>query len=449
MRRAPLDITTTGALSIFVHVAVAFVIVAARFVGRDAPDGAAVPPPSTRDTAGVVIEVPEVLEIDASPLQDRLDDAVSTSAPRGGKDPRPDMDRAGKGGEEVSEAAQNFADRDDGISRDKSLLSREDRAQVARLRASDERRSYEDRRAVREPDFELTFFAVAKGGIHPEERRKEADVDPGSGVLVSAPRDRVGMQRGEVPDPDGVRIEDIGASPKGARTPERVREVGGTRTSPGVGRARASGARESQRARTENARPQVEADDPSVFANAEGRPTDDIDLEQEIQARQMAILQSSTSGGKAGAGKGGTAVGGAPGAGGTRGAGTEATPNGSGGNGPPDPFESARLGYVRALLAQIYPHTERVFPRRAALEGRSGAVTVTMVIEADGSLSSARVVVASGIGEFDENVRAAVVRAGPFGKLPAALGARFTFPLRFSSPNPAVRPESAGDGPRM
>jgi TonB family protein len=72
-------------------------------------------------------------------------------------------------------------------------------------------------------------------------------------------------------------------------------------------------------------------------------------------------------------------------------------------------------------------------------------VIVGFTIAADGSVGSAWVSRPSGIAEFDENCRRAVVRAAPFGPLPPELRPSLHVQLPFVFKNPAVRPKRFGD----
>src|SRR6185369_14274163 len=97
--------------------------------------------------------------------------------------------------------------------------------------------------------------------------------------------------------------------------------------------------------------------------------------------------------------------------------------------------------YNRQVKSKVYPLWS--FPKSAALEGRQGMVIVSFTIQADGSVTGVRVMRQSGIPEFDENCRSAVVRAAPVPPVPRELGASWSMDMRFDSPNPVVRPKSA------
>jgi TonB family protein len=104
-----------------------------------------------------------------------------------------------------------------------------------------------------------------------------------------------------------------------------------------------------------------------------------------------------------------------------------------------DPRDKRRTEYIRRARSRI----DRLwaFPKWAALEGMQGTVIVTFVINADGSVANATVTRPSGIADFDESCRQAVVRGGPYGPLPPELGSSYRWSLPFEARNPAVRPK--------
>ena len=97
-------------------------------------------------------------------------------------------------------------------------------------------------------------------------------------------------------------------------------------------------------------------------------------------------------------------------------------------------------------MSKVHPLWANAFPKWAIAEGLQGTAIVTFTIEADGSVSSATVSRPSGVAEFDANVRAAVLRAAPFGPLPASLGPRFRWSMPFVAKNEAVRPKDPSEG---
>jgi TonB family protein len=269
-----------------------------------------------------------------------------------------------------------------------------------------------------------------------EERRREAKVDPGAGLASALPRNRAGARLGALPMEFGfgAQMREVGSD-----------QIGSDKASPGVGVRRALDAGPTSPAIVNaHARPLVMQADPSVAAIEHGRPNDDMEDEQVIAARQAALFNSSTAGAKlSGDGKGGEKGPGAIGAGGAKGAGQTSSPAGAGGTGPAD---LERLGYIRSVQGKVHPLWGNAFPKWAALEGRGGSAVIAFTIEADGKVSNASVARSSGIAEFDENVRKAVLKGAPFGKLPSSLGKRFTMSITFNAPNPAVRPKFSGDG---
>jgi TonB family protein len=102
-----------------------------------------------------------------------------------------------------------------------------------------------------------------------------------------------------------------------------------------------------------------------------------------------------------------------------------------------DPRISA---YRRSVLAKIYPLWENAFPKSAGLDGRQGRTIVSMVIYSDGQVDQVRVTRPSGVSEFDENVRVAVLRAAPFGPFPPSIpGPSMRWSITFDMSNPVVR----------
>ena len=163
--------------------------------------------------------------------------------------------------------------------------------------------------------------------------------------------------------------------------------------------------------------------------------------QQEASMRQGALL-ASAAGGAPGRGVGGSPGPGAPGYGGVSGPGSIARPmgNGPGAYRGADPADLRRRSYLRGVLARVHPLWKDAFPRRAALEGKQGTTIIGFVIQADGSVGAASVVRPSGIPQFDENCRRAVLRAAPFPPLPAELRPALSFQLPFVFENPVVRP---------
>ena len=219
---------------------------------------------------------------------------------------------------------------------------------------------------------------------------------------------------------------------------------GGPTAAPGAGvRDGSPGLDHRDSAATALGRPLVDQGTPSVNANVQGKPSDTLDSEQEVAAMMQSLIHASTAGGRQGPGPGGQQGPGATGAGGVAGPGSRshALGTGNGGVADNDPRDRRRTDYIRRARSKI----DRLwaFPKWAALEGMQGTVIVSFVIQADGSVNAARVTRPSGITEFDESCRQAVLRAGPYGPLPPELGPQLSYSLSFDAKNPAVRPPGA------
>jgi TonB family protein len=362
-----------------------------------------------------------------------LDELLPADAvePGGGEGlARPDMDHAGRGGSRrVDSAALNLADSNDGLTLSREVTSRVDRDQIQRLETSSARESYEDRRSTTHP-MDLVFLATGDG--HLAERRPRAAYDPSRGArradapavrgsLVGAPR-----EEGEL-----ETAREGGASP------------GAVRTAPGVGISAAAPGRDHRvSAAVTRARPRVPEAAPSIPADRSGSPKDMVDSEQEVAATVQSLVHASTAGGLLGGGPGGQEAPGAAGSEGHRGPGSRATPFG-GGSGPfsgisdTDPRISA---YRRSVLAKIYPLWENAFPKSASLEGKQGRAVIALVIYSDGHVDGVRIARPSGVPEFDDNVRLAVLRAAPFGPFPPNIPTpSMNWKITFDMNNPAVR----------
>ena len=200
-------------------------------------------------------------------------------------------------------------------------------------------------------------------------------------------------------------------------------------------------------ARVALARPTVNQGTPSVPADVRGRPTDNVDAEQQVATTVQSILHASTAGGRPGPGGGGQTGGGQAGEGGASGPGSVSRALGTG-QGPGldvDPRDRRRSEYVRMVHAKLEGPTywRRVLPLADAFDGVQGVVIVTLTILADGSLSSAQLTRSSGLPVLDENCRLAMVRAAPYPPLPPELGTTFRLAIPLDYRNPAVRPRNA------
>lgn len=394
---------------------------------------------SSASAAEIEIELPAL--VDDGLLSEGVASAPSSevrvAAPRGGGEApaRPDMNRAGRGGEAlVREPAFNLADQDDGMFLTPDPPSRFDRNQLQRVESSKQRASRENYRASREP-MELTF--VASGKLSSRSfRTRAALVDGSSGREDRGAPRRLGAVLGA-----NARVLGVGESPR----KEGASVEGGAELK--VGRGVVDGAPgdvHSEKARLSRARPMVAEGTPSVPSLVEGRPHDTVQSEQEVAGAKASLLHASTAGGDAGAGVGGEkSVSVVPASGGVTGVGSRSDALGSGqGQGlDADAADRRRNLYLRSVMAKIHPLWANAFPKWAILKGLQGMVIIGFEIRADGSVAGVRVVRPSGVSEFDENCRQAVLRAAPFGPLPVELGARFQWALPFEARNPVVRPK--------
>lgn len=434
-----------GALATSVVLHVGVIGLGAWFLHRSlsAPPAAPLPPPPIEVALEPgEVELPELsahglagpAELEATP---REEPAVG---PLGGeRTPRPDLDHPGKGGTvEASERALNLADSVDGLSLDRDPQNRLDRSQVQRLRTGTERASWDDRRATPNP-MELSFVASGTGQL--ALRRPAADRDPSRGTSVGGvASDRGGAVGGPATE-DGSGAE----RPAGADASGTEREVAALGTHSG-----AAGRDFRRSARVMLARPMVPSARAAVPALQKSRPNDDADSSQDVANAVSSLIHASTAGGRAGAGVGGESGPGKPASGGPSGPGSRSAPSGTGPGTLLDVgADSGVIGWFRGVERKVEPFWRKAFPDWAIADGRSGLVTVTLVIQRDGSLSSAAVHRSSGIDEFDRNVVAALRRAAPFGPLPAKLlpGPQ-VMRMTFDATNPAVGRDGPGKGRR-
>lgn len=433
-------LASAWALSIAAHAAVvgAGAALVARTLSERPPALAQRSPSPGPASAPIEIELPTMTDGSlAGPAPSAPPEAPLA---RGGGEgiPRPDTGDRGRGGtDQASLPALNLADRDDAALFSPEVRSRMDRSQIQRIASSDHRASREDRRASREP-MELTFLASGHAPSDRPERRRPAEHDPAAGASdVGAPV-RAGGALGAAPLPPGA-----GETPRPPRSRWRPTE-GAEHASSGLGvRDGAPGPDHRDSAAVALARPMVAEGTPSVPASVAGRPADTLDSEQEVATALQALVHASAAGGAPGAGPGGQTAPGAPGAGGAAGPGStsRALGTGRGGQRDDDPRDRRRNVYVRQVMAKVHPLWANAFPKWAAAEGLQGTVIVTFVINTDGSLSGASITRPSGIAEFDENCRRAVLRAAPFPPVPPELGATFRLAMPFEARNPAVLPQ--------
>ncbi|WP_437840994.1 TonB family protein [Sorangium sp. So ce1153] len=402
------------------------------------------------------------IEIELPVVSDGTLDSAAAVAPerparlaRGGGEgaARPDTGASGRGGTDAAELpALNLADRDDATFLSPEVRSRLDRSQIQRVRSSSQRASREDWRASREP-MELTFLAGGRAGSRVE-RRASAERDPSMGARDRGAPERRGSARGAAATPAGVESAadalgapgttlPVGASPRAAGGAVE----GGERASAGLGvRDGRPGDDHRDSAAVPLARPMVAAGTPSVPADVAGRPNDTLDSEQEVATAIQSLVHASSAGGARGLGPGGEAGPGATGSGGVARAGSRSSALGSGRGRllDNDPLDRRRSLYMRQVMAKLDPLWADAFPKWAAGEGLQGTVIVTFVIRADGNVGSASVTRPSGIPEFDENCRRAVLRGAPYPPVPPELGESFRWSMPFEARNPAVLPKQPG-----
>ncbi|WP_438036803.1 TonB family protein [Sorangium sp. So ce204] len=446
-------IASAWALSVAAHaglVGAGALVVAGSFSGREVARARTVGS-SAAMSAPIEIELPVVTD-------GTLDRAAATASElavrlsRGGGEaaPRPDTGTSGRGGTDAAELpALNLADRDDAIFLSPEIRSRLDRSQIQRIRSSSQRASREDWRASREP-MELTFLAGGRVGRRAE-RRTSAERDPSLGARDGGAPQRRGGELGAAAQPAGTdgatdvsAARDaplsLGASPRA--TGGAVE--GGERASAGLGvRDGRPGEDHRESAAVPLARPMVAVGTPSVPADAVGHPNDTVDSEQEVATAIQSLVHASSAGGARGFGPGGQAGPGATGAGGVAGRGARSSALGSGRGRllDNDPLDRRRSHYMRQVMAKLHPLWADAFPKWAAGEGLQGTVIVTFVIRADGTVGSASVTRPSGIPEFDENCRRAVLRGSPYPPVPPELGESFRWSMPFEARNPAVLPK--------
>ncbi|MDF3066049.1 MAG: putative secreted protein [Polyangiaceae bacterium] len=397
----------------------------------------AAPPPARPLPAAVELEaevtLPEVAAAgpeaaESSQLPPPLE------APRGGRHaPRPDLEKAGRGGERTSaEEATNLASSIDPIALERDPETQRDRSQVSRLRTAWKRESRDDRRATPTP-MELTFLATGPG--HIQARRSFAPTDPARGVLSGDVASVVGSKVG------GQGATDTGTIPDEASGSS----VAGTTTSQ-LGKGARDGREEQEfhaSARVLFARPLVTAGRAAVTTETRGRTNDTLDSSQEVAAKVSSLLHASRAGGEVGPGVGGDRGGNAPGALGTSGIGSRSSPSGSG-FGQDFADDPGFSGYSRALRSQLSKVLAKSFPDWAIEQGRGGHLIFDMTLTADGKPTGVRIVRPSGVGEYDDNVLRAVRAVPSFGRLPAGFGVPAQFRVSWDAVNPAVGRQGGG-----
>jgi TonB family protein len=371
------------------------------------------PPRELAQTENAIDDLPRAMVVD----------------PGGGERPaHPDTDRGGRGGSpRVNTPALNLAESDEGVTLSRDPTSRVDRDQLQRLDTARVRESIEDRRSLRDP-MDLVFLAMGSGQL--KERRPSADRDPDRGAFRAPPWQHLGA--GTVQTPDAEPSGDL-----------RRHDSGTALASPGLGTARnAPGPHHRAAAAVSTGRPLVTRGPVAFAAEDQGPSQDRMDSEQEVAATVESMVHASTAGGLPGHGEGGEEGEGAAASGGPSSAGLRALPFGGG----PGPFtawsqDDPRVSdYWRSVRAKIDPLWEHAFPEWASLEGRQGWAVISFVVRADGQVADVRVARPSGVSEFDENLRRAVLKAAPFAPFPPAITApAMRWSITFDMKNPAVR----------
>jgi hypothetical protein len=328
---------------------------------------------------------------------------------------RLDTNRRGHGGDVTSRRATHLSDRDENLHLTTDTISHLDRDQLQRLRESQRRTTWEDRRMTTHP-MELTFLSSGRGDL--EQRRPLAKTDPSRGALrskdASVEGGAIGTQRDLLGDERGAH-RDVGADREGALDPA---------SGLGLHDGRA-GEDHRESADAMRARPELPQGPVSVAATMIDRPHDNVNSDQDVATALRSIVHGSYQGGLDGTGRGGSGGGGASGADGLSGEGSHPAPLGMS-DGEIYDLETTDprlLPYFRRLKSKIDPLWQNAFPRSAILELKQGTVIIEFIVNKDGT---ARVMWPptrpSGIGEFDRNCADAIKKAMPFEPIPSSLG---------------------------
>jgi TonB family protein len=349
--------------------------------------------------------------------------------------PRPDLEKAGRGGERTSaEQAMNLASSIDPIALERDLATQRDRSQVSRLRTAWERKSRDDRRATPTP-MELTFLSTGPG--HVRARRAFSPTDPARGILSGAEAATLGSRAGgHGASATGVEPDAASGGPVAGSDANRF----GQGAPDGTTKQEFHAA-----ARVLFARPLVPSARAAVPSEARGRPNDIQDSSQEVAARVSSLVHASAAGGEQGPRLGGQVGGGAPGAFGPQGIGSRSSPSGAG-FGKDFADDPGFSGYDRLLQQKLKRVLAKTFPDWAIEQGRGGHVIFEMTLRADGSPARVKLVRPSGIAEYDQNVLNAVRAVSSFGRLPPGLGAPAQIRISWTALNPVVGREGPGPG---
>ena len=328
---------------------------------------------------------------------------------------RLDTGRRGHGGDVTSRRATHLSDRDENLHLTTDSVSHLDHDQIQRIRESQRRTTWEDRRMTTNP-MELTFIVTGHGQL--EQRRPVAKTDPSRGALRSKDATVLGGSPGTQRDLLGDERSaqrDVGSDREGALDPA---------AGLGLHDGRA-GEDHRESADSMRARPELPQGPVSVAATMIDRPHDNVNSDQDVNAALRSIVHGSYQGGVDGTGRGGSGGGGASGADGLTGEGSHPAPLGvsDGEIYDLETTDPRLLPYFRRLKSKIDPLWQNAFPREAILELKQGTVIIDFVVNKDGT---ARVMWPpsrpSGIDQFDRNCADAIKRAMPFEPIPSVLG---------------------------
>ncbi len=328
---------------------------------------------------------------------------------------RLDTGRAGHGGDVTSRRATHLSDRNENLHFTTDSISHLDRDQLQRIRESQRRSTWEDRRMTTHP-MELTFIVSGHGVL--EERRPLAKTDPSRGALRSKDASLLGGTLGTQRDLLGderAAQRDVGSDREGS-----LDSASGL----GLHEGRA-GEDHHESADAMHARPELPQGPVSVAATMIDRPHDNVNSDQDVNAALRSVVHGSYQGGLDGTGRGGSGGGGASGADGVHGEGSHPAPLGvsDGEIYDLETTDPRLLPYFRRLKSKIDPLWQNAFPRSAILELKQGTVILEFIVNKDGT---ARVMWPptrpSTIDEFDRNCADAIKKAMPFEPIPSVLG---------------------------
>lgn len=382
-----------------------------------------------------------------TPGRGRMTSEADRALPGGARPPQNiDAQNRGEGGDAQGDPdAILLLHRADGVVLFDSPLNNLAAAQSQRIRTASDRATLERRRATPNPG-DAAFLASGTG--RHQERRPVSELETAPGARRAPPASVEGArpaqeQRGTMA---GVLVQ--GSSTRETAAPRRSGASDaprGSEPSPGVGILDGRGARRTQAAPVDHARPPVDRGRAATQADAIDRRIRDRD-DAELLARSMmqSWVESTTrSGPRAGPGRGGVGGGGHAGSGGGRGEGGRARAYGPG-DGSFDALDTSDARYRRWFVAsRRRVHDALRFPRKRALAMDQGISIYSIQVRRDGSLAAPpRLVRSSGFEDLDRAALAAIHQATPFAPLPDDLAPerdslRIRLPIEFS--NPMVR----------